>query len=166
MNNEYKDMLKALLEFYGNEEIINTFSYYGERMDRISFTTAQMIDSFHKIRRLTDNVYIFELQIPGYVREYCIIIYKEQFISSFIIHNYSGFIEDEENIKLYAYYPESYSDGYGEWCINKMNYTYIVKPFVIFDSVYGLDDDIKRSIEESMQIEDDDDYIGSYKIHG
>lgn len=26
MNNKYKDILKALLEFYGNKEIINTFS--------------------------------------------------------------------------------------------------------------------------------------------
>ena len=159
---KYKDILKALLEFYGNKEIIHTFSYYGDRMDSISFSAAQLIKSFHKIKKLTANVYIFELEIPEYIREYCTIIYKEQLISSFIIHGYSGFIEDEDNIHIYAYYPESYGDGIGEWCINKRNYTYIVKPFEIICSVYELNDDIKKSIEESMQVEDDDVL---YKYH-
>lgn len=72
---KYKDILKALLEFYGNKEIIHTFSYYGDRMDSISFSAAQLIKSFHKIKKsieesmqVEDDDVLYKYHLGNYLR--------------------------------------------------------------------------------------------------
>lgn len=128
-------MLDEILNQYGNGDDLNFISYYADRPDPFKISKAEFIILFNEIQKLADNLFYFKIMDKGYSNEYCFVKISDNELSAFMIHNYGGYIENEEVIRLFSDYIESYCNVGGEYVVTKSDMSLEIKPFFTYYNV-------------------------------